>query len=164
MTLTTHAIVGALAAQFFPQYPAAAFAAGFASHFVIDALPHWDYSLRSSREHADPLQFDLEIGRDFVHDIVKIGFDAILGLFLSCVIAYLFDLSLILAVIGACAGIFPDALQFVYFKTHLKLLRSLQRFHIWIQEGRQLHIAAWKGISLQGALVIVLICVVKAVL
>jgi hypothetical protein len=47
MILSTHAIVGAALASLMPSHPIAAFAAGFASHFVIDSTPHWDYPLKS---------------------------------------------------------------------------------------------------------------------
>jgi len=45
MILTTHAIVGAALASFLSSHPAAAFVAGFASHFVLDAIPHVDYPI-----------------------------------------------------------------------------------------------------------------------
>src|SRR6516225_11831962 len=43
MILSTHAIVGGTIASLFPSHPALVVAAGFASHFAIDAIPHWDY-------------------------------------------------------------------------------------------------------------------------
>ena len=52
MTLTTHAIFGAGLASLMPEHPVAAFIAGFASHFVLDAIPHWDYAILS--ESVDP--------------------------------------------------------------------------------------------------------------
>jgi hypothetical protein len=42
MILSTHAI-----ASLFPSHPTLAVVAGFASHFAFDAIPHWDYPLRS---------------------------------------------------------------------------------------------------------------------
>jgi hypothetical protein len=45
--LSTHAIVGAAVASLMPDHPALAFASGVASHFAIDAIPHWDYPLRA---------------------------------------------------------------------------------------------------------------------
>jgi hypothetical protein len=39
MILTTHAVVGAALASFVPSHPVTAFAMGFASHFVLDAIP-----------------------------------------------------------------------------------------------------------------------------
>ena len=46
MILTTHAIVGAALASFLPSHPIAAFVAGFASHFALDAIPHVDYPIQ----------------------------------------------------------------------------------------------------------------------
>ena len=40
MLLTNHVLSGALIGAL-ARRPAAAFAAGVASHFVLDALPHW---------------------------------------------------------------------------------------------------------------------------
>jgi hypothetical protein len=47
MILTTHAVVGAVLASFVPSYSATAFALGFASHFILDAIPHVDYPIKS---------------------------------------------------------------------------------------------------------------------
>jgi hypothetical protein len=47
MILSTRAIVGGALASVFPSHPVVVIAAGFASHFAIDAIPHWDYPLRS---------------------------------------------------------------------------------------------------------------------
>ena len=47
MILITHAIVGGAIASLLPSQPALAVCAAFASHFAIDAIPHWDYPLRS---------------------------------------------------------------------------------------------------------------------
>src|SRR5260370_42631939 len=52
MILSTPAIVGAAIASFLPSHPTTAFVLGFASHFVLDAIPHWDYPIRSAA--ADP--------------------------------------------------------------------------------------------------------------
>jgi hypothetical protein len=30
------------------SHPTTAFVLGFASHFVLDAIPHWDYAIRSA--------------------------------------------------------------------------------------------------------------------
>jgi hypothetical protein len=47
MILSTHANFGGTIASLFPSEPLFAVVAGFASHFAIDAIPHWDYPLRS---------------------------------------------------------------------------------------------------------------------
>ena len=90
MTLTTHALVGAAAASLFPEHPYLAFAAGFASHFAIDALPHWDYAdyLRSMEwDPAQHLHTDMRLGKDFLRDLALIGADALLGFVLTFVAA-----------------------------------------------------------------------------
>src|SRR5215472_8085081 len=78
MILSTHAVVGAAIASFLPSHPMAAFAPGFASHFVLDAIPHWDYPIRSAAVHpkiGGPLTFD----RALLRDAVVIGSDGLFG-------------------------------------------------------------------------------------
>ncbi|KKT77753.1 MAG: hypothetical protein UW74_C0034G0008 [Candidatus Giovannonibacteria bacterium GW2011_GWC2_44_8] len=160
MTLTTHAIIGATAAQLFPTRPVLAFSAGFASHLVIDSLPHWDYALFSlKRDIKNPLNNDMAIGKNFVLDLMRISLDAFLGLLLSFFIFYYFlhTLPATLVLAGVIGGLLPDFLQFVYFKTRSNVLAPLQKFHIWIQEERELRVHPFIGISLQLALVIVVI-------
>lgn len=168
MTLTTHALVGAAAASFFPAHPYTAFAAGFVSHFAIDALPHWDYTLRSSRKNiVQPLESDIVIGKDFLYDLASMAFDALLGFVLTFDIAWILHVPLWLAFIGAGAGLYPDLLSFAYFKAkqYASYLAwayvPVQRFHIFVQwyewkgEGWQ------KGIALQMLLVVVVVGLAK---
>lgn len=156
MTLTTHAIVGAAAARVFSFHPVAAFLAAFASHFLIDALPHWDYTLRSARhDEENPLNNDIVVGKDFFIDLGKIGLDALLGVFLSLVFfqpANAYDLLIVL--LGVFGGILPDPLQFLYYKWRHEPLISLQKFHIWIHSDLKLAGRWISGAFLQGALVI----------
>lgn len=168
MTLTTHALVGAAAAQLFPQHPYAAFAAGFVSHFVIDALPHWDYSdyLPSIRKNPiDPLATTIGGGRQFVRDALIVGADALLGAFLSVVIfSYgVFHSAVPIVLIGAAAGIYADFLQAVYFKWRASafVLEPLQRFHTWVQKGKTLYVTPAYGLLLQALLVLGIILVEK---
>jgi hypothetical protein len=164
MTLTTHAIVGAAAASLFPTQPVLAFVAGFASHLAADAIPHWDYHPQSMiKNKTNPLANDMIIGKDFFDDFVQIAGDSFVGLALSVLIfnAWLFHIPLLIVVIGVVAGILPDPLQFVYYKTHSKILEPLQRFHVWIQQKSPIAVPAWVGIGLQCALVVVLIGLLK---
>ncbi len=155
MTLTTHAIFGAAAASFFPQSPALAFVAGFFSHFAIDAIPHWDYAILSGKKDpANPLNDDMVIGKYFILDLMRIGFDALLGVVASLLLfgggTYQ---SLIILFIGAIAGILPDPLQFVYWKFRHEPLISLQRFHVWIHAKGKIE-KAYFGIPIQVTLVV----------
>src|SRR3990167_1259005 len=84
MILATHAIAGAALVVAIPERPILAFAAGVASHFLLDTIPHWDYELRSSqKDENNPLNNDIVIGSDFWFDLIKIGTDTFLGLALS---------------------------------------------------------------------------------
>ncbi len=163
MTLTTHALVGAAAASLFPSQPVLAFAAGFASHFAIDALPHWDYRILSKeQEESDRLKDNMNTKSPlFLFDLLRIGSDAVLGTVLAVVLFSfsLFHLPWWFVILGAWAGILPDPLQFVYFKLRLKFMEPLQRFHIWVQKGRSIHPGPLIGLLLQAGLVALIVSV-----
>ncbi len=143
MTLTTHAVVGAAIASLIPEHPVLVFGVAFASHFVIDAIPHWDYPIASSSINPKigaPMKYD----KAFFRDLLTIGADALVGIFLSL---WLFFSSPYVWVIllGACAGIIPDPLQFLYTRWRHEPLSSLQRFHRWIHTSYRM-----EGIPLVG--------------
>jgi len=166
MTLTTHAVVGAAAASLFPSQPVLAFAAGFVSHLAIDALPHWDYSILSKQQETNRLNDDINVhNKKFFFDLARIGSDALLGTILAVLIFsfWLFDLPIWFVVLGAWAGILPDPLQFVYWKTRSKLLLPLQRFHIWIQKGKSIAPPPLLGLFYQLLLVVTLVALRKLI-
>ena len=151
MTLTTHAIVGAATAQFFPNRPLAAFSAGFLSHFIIDSLPHWDYSLLSlKRDFNNHLNDDMILNKYFLIDLAKVGFDMCAGIILSILIFTKLDNSSFwLTFIGAAGGIAPDPFQFLYWKIRREPLTSLQRLHMWIQEKNAFEKRPLPGLLIQ---------------
>ncbi len=164
MTLGTHAAVGAAIATAFPAHPAAAFAAGFVSHFVLDSIPHWDYSLRSMRNKGDsPLQNDMEVWtKDFAVDILKMGADLLLGTALGLYVFVIVGGSpLVLILAGAAGAVTPDAFHFIYFKIRREPLTTLQRFHIFIQDSIKVKNAAL-GVILQVAVVIAVFSFARA--
>jgi len=147
MTLTTHALVGAATASLMPQHPVLGFCAGFASHFVIDAIPHWDYPIASSS--IDPLQgAAMKYDGAFFLDMLRIGTDALFGILLS-VRLFATPVLLPIVLLGAVAGISPDPLQFVYTKFRHEPLLSLQRFHEWIHTKNHLENSKILGIISQ---------------
>ena len=132
MTLFSHGLVGAAVADLFPDHPLLGVVFGFLSHLFLDSIPHWDYSLKSSRRNsANPLDSDIATEHDFyATDLPKIALDGLLGAFVPLLI---FNQSPAwLTICGAAAGMLPDALQFAYFKIRRQPLTSLQRFHQWI--------------------------------
>ncbi len=159
MTLTTHAIVGAAAARLFSFNPATAFLAAFVSHFLIDAIPHWDYNLKSAKKNETNLmKSDILVNRDFVFDLGKILFDIILGILLSFFIFQPSGNAEILTIaIGIVGGILPDPLQFLYFKFRHEPLVSLQKFHFLIHTKVKLSGGWFVGVFLQIFLVVIVV-------
>jgi hypothetical protein len=137
MILSTHAVVGGAIATQFPSHPVLVVVAGFASHFVIDAIPHWDYSLRAISLKPGANNRSMTLDGRLVTDLALIGFDASLGLAL---VIWLFATPATLGAIalGAVAGMAPDPLQFLQSVFPHEPLNSLQRFHRWIHSRRKL--------------------------
>jgi hypothetical protein len=134
MTLTAHAITGAGLACLMPERPLLGFAVGFISHFVLDAIPHWDYHLNSMKEdRKNPMNNDLSMNMNFAKDFIKIGLDGVVGLLLSYfILCFWMNYSLLIVLCGAIGAMAPDALQFVYMKWRHQPFTSLQKFHLWI--------------------------------
>ena len=138
MILSTHAIVGGAVASLFSSHPVLVAVAGFASHFVIDAIPHWDYPLQaiSVKRGADDRR-QLIIDRRLLFDTTLISLDACAGLAMA---AWLFATPATIGVIvlGAIAGMAPDPLRFAQKLYPREPLNSLQRFHRWMHAKQNL--------------------------
>ena len=161
MTLTTHAIVGAAIACVLPAHPYLVIAAAFASHFLLDAIPHWDYPLRSDSVNpkvAAAMKYD----RALLADMLTIGTDALLGIALALfLLATPGDSFLVLC--AASAAILPDALQFAYIKFPREPLVSLQRFHVWMHASRSLRERPILGLSAQIGLVLFTLIIARLI-
>jgi hypothetical protein len=134
----------------------------FASHFLLDAIPHWDYPLRSSSlkpQIAAAMKYD----RALVADMLTIGGDAALGISLALIL-FTRQESYILLFCGACAGILPDGLQFVHMRFPHKPLVYVQRFHEWIHSSYEMHKRPALGICSQLAFLLVFVTVARALL
>jgi hypothetical protein len=159
MILSTHAIVGGAIASLVPSDPVLAVAAGFASHFAIDAIPHWDYPLRSIAIGKAADNRKLKISATLFRDLALIGFDACAGLALALLLFANSTTAWVVA-LGAIAGMLPDPLQFVHSVYPYEPLKSLQRFHSWIHSKKKLQ---WRlGVSSQAAFAILVTMLVFA--
>ena len=136
MILTTHAVVGGALASLFPTHPIAAIAVGFASHFAIDAIPHWDYPLQSISV-APGHRNHLKLKKPILLDAALIAFDACVGLALA-VGLFSAHAPVVVIVLGVIAGMLPDALRFVHSLHPHAPLATMQRFHHWIHTKRRL--------------------------
>ncbi len=126
MTLTTHAIAGAALASLTPAQPVLGFCLGFASHYALDAIPHWDYPLYSS---IDPDRGGaLVLDRALFIDLFDIGCDLLLGIALS--FFFFGGSGALLAIIaGIAGGIAPDFLQFIYTRLPTRPIKAMQDLH-----------------------------------
>jgi hypothetical protein len=158
MILSTHAIVGAAIASFLPSHPAAAFVLGFASHFILDAIPHWDYPIRSTSVNPNigaPMTFD----RALLQDAITIGSDGLLGI-LAALLLFASAESLWAILLGSFGAMLPDPLQFAHVRLPHEPLRTIQRFHRWMHTDRQIKVVL--GIGSQLALVALIVGVATA--
>ena len=159
MILSTHAIVGGAIVSLFPSDPILAATAAFASHFAIDAIPHWDYPLRSISCGKGADNRRLRLNRVVVIDLICIGVDACAGLALA-IWLFATPASAWVIALGAIAAMAPDPLQFVHSIHPREPLVSLQRFHGWIHAKRKL---AWRlGVSSQIAFAVAVSAVAGA--
>jgi hypothetical protein len=167
MTLTTHSIVGAALASAVPAHPVLAFSLGFCSHFLLDAIPHWDYHLNSMEEDKEnPMATDMKIGKSFFFDLIKIGGDFLLGfvfvfLFFGFGKNFSYDAVLFFGTLGA---VLPDALQFFYFKWRHEPLSTLQKFHQRIHSKIELKNQSILGISTQIIFILLIVLLQKIII
>ncbi len=136
MILSTHAIVGAAIASLMPDHPALAFASGIASHFAIDAIPHWDYPLRAISVKPDSRAAPA-LNWSLCRDLGLIALDACVGLAIALWL-YATPTAEFSVLLGALGAMLPDPLQFAHRLYPREPLRTLQRFHVWIHTKRKL--------------------------
>lgn len=154
MILATHALGGTVAALVFRSNPLLAFAAAFLSHFTLDAIPHWDYPVRSldrSIKSGNPIR---KLDGVLLGDLARTGLDFFVGAGLSFLLAMPADLNSALIVgLGVLGGVLPDFLQLVYFIVKAGAILKLQQFHVWIHaRDRRLKELPAVGIPLQIAI------------
>jgi hypothetical protein len=161
MILSTHAIVGAAIASFVPAHPAAAFVLGFASHFALDAIPHWDYPIRSASVNPKigaPVSFD----RALLRDALVIGSDGLVGVLLALFL-FASSLSLWSILLGAVGAMLPDPLHTIDAHFPHEPLRTLQRFHRWIHTDKRMENISFWAVGSQIALVAIVVGLTAAV-
>jgi hypothetical protein len=161
MILASHAIAGAAIGRL-TKNPILAFLLGLASHFALDAIPHWQYELKSRTYSDDTLAEDMALDGKFARDIIFIGADFFLGIFLS-LLAFggwneMFDPSAPI-IAGIIGGVLPDAMQFVFWKFKHEPLISMQKFHNWIHAVWDFDYKSRKGVALQVAIILIVVLV-----
>lgn len=159
MTLTTHAVTGAAIASVVSGNIVIASTLAFASHFLLDAIPHWDYPI-SSGSINPKIGGKINFDKSLLKDLFRIGSDILFGILLSLIIFYSKEHVLTIAV-GAFFGMLPDFLQFVYTRFPKGPIASLQRFHEFIHTDKKLKNQPILGVTSQIAIIIVISILAK---
>lgn len=164
MLLSSHIIVSGLLASQTGNYFLAAIL-GFFSHFIVDAIPHWDDYLSpefDSRAKSEKGHFFKS--RFFYKEISKVAIDILIGLSVLSLIFFKtsgFD-NIAYAAVGIFFGVLPDPLQLLYLMTNwrsLKPNRDIQyRLHTLIYKKRP---TFWPGILTQVATILLVFLIVK---
>ncbi|TSC68902.1 MAG: hypothetical protein G01um101466_265 [Parcubacteria group bacterium Gr01-1014_66] len=131
MTLTTHSIIAAAIAKPLMQMnPLLAFVAALASHYLSDAIPHWDYPLASIEDKEDKEKRHWGSNRRMLmKDISRMALDGFLGAgILLLIVRPVTTQQLLWTLAVIIGGSLPDFLQGLYM-LKLKFLTPHQRLH-----------------------------------
>lgn len=155
MTLTTHSIIAAAVTRpIAAVHPALLFFAALASHYLSDAIPHWDYPLGAVEDTENPDK--RHWSRDWrllSGDIARFAIDGFLGAGIVLLLlrpASSDDWLRALAII--IGGSLPDFLQGVYM-FGLRILKPHQRMHDFFHTKILLGPYPLIGIPFQAAIV-----------
>lgn len=154
MTLTTHIIIAAAAAQPFAEFhPAVIFTVALASHYLSDAIPHWDYSILSfpdkSMDDVHKRRWNFGI-RTFWIDILRIGTDFFIGsTILWLILRPAIPAEWLTVLLIFAGGALPDFLQGVYYTRHADFLKPLHVFHDFMHTKIKLGPYPWIGVPFQ---------------
>lgn len=162
MILISHALVGtALTGKHFQG--GMIFAIAFASHYILDAIPHWHYSVPQIQKVMNDTtgRETLSFQMIFFPDFLKIAVDCIVGGVLSYFIFGGSMENILLAVMGAVA---PDVLVGLSRFYPQYVLELHYRFHSWAHSNMRLDDQPFLGIVTQVIFVIVMVIVSKKIL
>ncbi len=164
MILASHIIVsGLLGATTQNYFLAAVF--GFVSHYILDAIPHWDFYLSPEfnvKAEAEDGKFIKE--KFFWKEVSKIVIDILIGLGLLFILLKNLNYINITAVsISVFFGILPDPLQLFYLMTKWRFIKwnfDFQEFaHYSIHS--KIDQKFWSGIIIQTIAVALIFLVLR---
>jgi hypothetical protein len=122
MFITTHAALGALAAEAIPTHPILAFFLGVATHLLSDIIPHGDSHLYKG----------FISGSKVKRALAYVTIDGIVALLFVLFLfnTHLFENRLAISM-GIIGGVLPDLLVGLYEVTRMKGLRWVHRVHFY---------------------------------
>ncbi len=168
MILSSHALIGAAVARVFTSNPILAFIIGFMSHYLVDAIPHWQYRLTSLMNgHGDLKEKKVVTTKGLVRDFLYLSLDFCFGMLLPLYFFWAdgrgageFPLAIAL---GAFGGMLPDALQFFHWLMPKGLLDLHQKFHNRVHTKNEFHPGSIPGALLQIVIVAACVLISKAI-
>ena len=130
MTLTTHSIIAAaLTKPLMRAHPLLILGAAICSHYLADAVPHWDYRLSVLKEDVEKHGLDWSLKTRW-KDLAKISFDFFLG---AAIVFWLVHPTttqeLWWATLSVIGGTLPDFLQGVNLSFIRHPIEPIQKFH-----------------------------------
>ena len=150
MILVTHAIVGTALSHKLNGYLAIIITA-FASHYILDMIPHWHYNSPAIKKASKNISASIpfKIDRPILREMSRVFADFCLGIALSF---YLFDGQKDVILLASISSMSPDLLIGLarLYPHHLLLWHS--RFHRRVHAIRDLDGGAILGIGSQAAI------------
>lgn len=132
MTLATHIVIaGAIAKPLMGFNPIFTFCAALASHYLSDAIPHWDYDLESleERDSAEKQRWNFS-RRSLAGDLAHAALDGLLGSTFLFIIFPPTSLDIFYWIVVVVMGaVLPDFLQGLYFFRRPAWMRPIHNFH-----------------------------------
>ncbi len=122
MFITTHAALGALVGELFPQHPITAFFLSIALHFLSDLVPHGDSEMYKGYVAGSKVK--RAIAYVVIDSIIAILF--VLVLFNTQVFESRLSVSL-----GVVGGVLPDMLVAIHEVTKARFLTWFHKLHFF---------------------------------
>jgi len=146
MILSTHSVVGAVSAYSLTNNPFIALLVGIVSHFVLDAIPHWDYTLNTNEPNPTI--------KGFVIDAARVSLDLTLGFLLVLLFVQgINDFNPIIWA-GVLGGIIPDIFQFLGRRLPKTPLFLFVKFHDIFHTKKELKAHYLYGVLFQFFVVV----------
>lgn len=122
MILAPHILAGALVGSK-ASSPALAAIFGFLSHYVLDALPHFEYDIENLKDSQS------RINKKFIIQILKVAIDFSVGFGLGLWLVWNTP-ARNLALSGMLGALIPDGLLFLAWRLpNQKFLKFMRRLH-----------------------------------
>jgi archaellum biogenesis protein FlaJ (TadC family) len=150
MILVVHILLGALIGLIIPHQYWLVFVVAFASHFLLDAIPHYEYKIQLLKERAKEQKGIRNIFGDKKAFLIlgKVATDFLLGILIAISLVW-FSPAKQYALVGALSAALPDGLLALYWVIKTPPLEKLARFHRFVHPKNNKNTPPLWGISTQ---------------